>query len=135
MDTQNLILLELKSLNRNFLQLATHLQGGNGSSPHQWRNLMSVVSDLVAAVGRNTSTTQSAIQTIQGLKGKLDAIIANGNNDPALAQLAASLTADDDALAKAITDNTPAADEPTGDAGTGTGDAGSGDASGGQPQG
>jgi len=71
--------------------------------------LMTVTDDLKAAVARNTSTTKSAIDAIVGIKKQLDDIIANGNNDPALAELAASLTADDDALAKAITDNTPAA--------------------------
>ena len=70
---------------------------------------MSAVDDLKAAVARNTSTTASAVAAITGIKAKLDEIIAAGNSDPALAELTASLTADDDALAKAITDNTPAA--------------------------
>lgn len=71
--------------------------------------IMAVLDDLKAAVARNTDTTKSAIAALVGIKKALDDIIANGNADPALAALSASITADDDALAQAIVDNTPAA--------------------------
>ena len=70
---------------------------------------MTAMDDLKAAVARNTNETQSAIVAMRGIKKQLDDIIAAGNNDPALASLAASITSDDDALAKAVTENTPAA--------------------------
>lgn len=72
-------------------------------------SIMAALDDLKASVARNTDTTKSAIAALVGIKKALDDIIAAGNNDPALAELSASLTADDDALAAAITANTPAA--------------------------
>lgn len=63
---------------------------------------------LRAAVARNTDVDQSAIVLLQGLKEKLDAAIAAG--DPAAIQaLADELGAKNQALADAVTANTPAA--------------------------
>jgi len=58
-----------------------------------------------------TTVEQSAITLIQGLKQQLDAAIASG--DPAALQaLSDQLGTSDATLAKAITDNTPAASPP-----------------------
>lgn len=63
---------------------------------------------LRAAVARNTEVDESAIVLLKGLKEKLDAAIASG--DPAAIQaLADELGAKNQALADAVTANTPAA--------------------------
>jgi hypothetical protein len=63
---------------------------------------------LKASVSRNNDVVQSAITLIQGIKAALDAAIAAG--DPAaLKALSDSLGSQDDALADAVTANTPAA--------------------------
>lgn len=60
---------------------------------------------LTAAVARNTTVIGSALVLIQGLKAALDA----AGTDPAkLAALSAQLAEQDDALAAAVTANTPA---------------------------
>lgn len=70
--------------------------------------VMSTLDDLKAKVAANTQVTQSAVALIQGLKQKLDDAIASG--DPAQLQaLSDQLGKDDQALADAITTNTPAA--------------------------
>jgi hypothetical protein len=62
---------------------------------------------LKAAVEQNQTVTASAITLLQGLKQKLDEAIASG--DPAkLHDLSAELGQSTDALAAAITANTPA---------------------------
>jgi hypothetical protein len=63
---------------------------------------------LKAAVAKDTDVDSSAIVLLQGLKAKLDAAIAAG--DPAaLTALSAQLGQNTDALAAAVTANTPAA--------------------------
>jgi len=68
---------------------------------------MSALDDLKTEVARNTSLEQSAVALIQGIAQQLkDALAAN---DPAaLADLTNQLSASADALAAAITANTPA---------------------------
>jgi hypothetical protein len=69
---------------------------------------MSALSDLTAAVARNGDVENSAVLLIQGIAQQLkDAIAAN---DPAaLVALQTQLTGQADALAAAVTANTPAA--------------------------
>lgn len=68
---------------------------------------MSALDDLKAQVAKNTQVEASAATLIQGLKAKLDAAIAS--NDPAqLTALSSALGTSGDALAAAITANTPA---------------------------
>lgn len=69
--------------------------------------LMSALDDLKAEVERNTSLEQSAVTLIQGIAQQLkDALAAN---DPvALQDLTTKLSSSADALAAAITANTPA---------------------------
>lgn len=72
-------------------------------------NTMSASLDaLTAEVARNTSVDQSAIALLNGLKAKLDELIAAGNNDPALQSLADSLGTSSNDLAAAVAANTPA---------------------------
>ena len=60
---------------------------------------------LTAEVTNATTVEQSAIALIQGLAAKIESM----KNDPAaLSALAASLKTQDDALAAAVTANTPA---------------------------
>ena len=66
------------------------------------------LNELQQKVAANGDVTQSAITLLQGLKAKLDEAIASG--DPAALQaLSDSLGAQDQALADAITQNTPSA--------------------------
>lgn len=61
--------------------------------------------ELTAEVERNTSVDQGAIALLEGLKAQLDA----AGNDPAKLQaLKDQLAASSDALAAAVTANTPA---------------------------
>ena len=70
-------------------------------------SIMTSIADLQARVAANTEVTASAVLLIQGLKAKLDAAIASG--DPSQLQaLSDSLAASDQALADAISANTPA---------------------------
>lgn len=92
------VLQEYQHIHRHLIELTAKVD-----------SIMAVLDDLKAAVARNTDTTKSAIAALVGIKKALDDIIANGNNDPALAELAAAITSDDDALAAAVTANTPAA--------------------------
>jgi hypothetical protein len=68
--------------------------------------VMSALSDLQAAVARNGDVEASAVALIQGIAQQLK----DAAGDPAaLAALSASLTSQADALAAAVTANTPAA--------------------------
>lgn len=70
--------------------------------------LMSALSDLQDKVAANTTVTESAITLLAGLKAELDAAIASG--DPAaLTALSATLGAETQKLADAVTANTPSA--------------------------
>jgi hypothetical protein len=63
---------------------------------------------LRVQVSRNAEVDASAIVLLRGIKAALDAAIAAG--DPAaLTELSNSLGASTDALAQAVTENTPAA--------------------------
>ncbi len=66
--------------------------------------------DLTAEVTRNTSVEKSALALIQGLAAKL---AAAGTDPVKLAQLRASLVANDNELSAAVAANTPAAPAPT----------------------
>lgn len=59
-------------------------------------------------VAQAISVEQSAVTLINGLAAQIAALIAAGNNDPALQQLHDQLKAGTDALAAAVTTNTPA---------------------------
>jgi hypothetical protein len=70
--------------------------------------LMSVLSDLQARVAAEDTVIDSAITLLQGLKTQLDAAVASG--DPAALQaLSDDIGAKTQALADAVTANTPAA--------------------------
>mgnify|MGYP001607606906 CR=1 FL=1 len=60
---------------------------------------------LTAQVAATNGVSESAVVAINGLADKIDALIAAGNSDPALAALAADLKAKSDALAAAIAEN------------------------------
>jgi hypothetical protein len=68
------------------------------------------VADLTAEVTRNSSVTASVVQLINNLAAQIAAIPPS--NDPAtqaaLDALKTTLTANDDAIAAAVTANTPA---------------------------
>jgi hypothetical protein len=67
--------------------------------------IMSILDDLTAQVAANRTISQSALTLINGIA---DRITAAGADPKALSDLTASLKSDDDALAAAITANTPA---------------------------
>jgi hypothetical protein len=72
--------------------------------------VMSALDDLKAEVAATVSVEQSAITLIQGIALQLqDALAASANPDPALVDLTTQLKTNADALAAAITANTPAA--------------------------
>jgi hypothetical protein len=67
---------------------------------------------LTAQVAANNSVVESALTLIQGLADQIKALIAAGNNDPALQALADSLSAEDAKLAAAVAANTPTPPAP-----------------------
>jgi hypothetical protein len=71
--------------------------------------IMAALDDLTAQVAANRSVSQSALILINGIA---DRITAAGADPTKLAALTASLKSDDDALAAAVTTNTPAAKTP-----------------------
>jgi hypothetical protein len=68
--------------------------------------IMAALDDLTAQVAANTTVSQSALTLINGIAAR---ITAAGTDPTKLAALTASLKSDDDALAAAVTANTPAA--------------------------
>jgi len=68
--------------------------------------IMSELDSLAAQVAANRTVAQSALTLINGIA---DRIAAAGGDPAKLAELTASLKSDDDALAAAVTANTPAA--------------------------
>lgn len=70
---------------------------------------MTTLDELIAQVTKNVSAEASAVTLIKGLA---DEIAQAGGNPPKLAELTAQLKASADALAQAITANTPAAPPP-----------------------
>jgi hypothetical protein len=68
--------------------------------------IMAELDDLTAQVAANTTVSQSALTLINGIAAR---ITAAGTDPAKLAALTASLKSDDDALAAAVTANTPAA--------------------------
>ncbi|MHB9836834.1 hypothetical protein Q8F57_018535 [Paraburkholderia terrae] len=75
--------------------------------------IMSALDDLKAEVAATLTVEQSAVTLIQGIAAKLAAALANqANPDSALVDLTNQLTTSADALAAAVTANTPAAPAP-----------------------
>lgn len=69
-------------------------------------HIMSAIDDLTAQVAKNTDVIESAITLIQNIKALLDAA---GTDPTKLAELSATLGAEDAKLADAVAANTPAA--------------------------
>jgi hypothetical protein len=69
---------------------------------------MAAIDDVRSAVEQDTTVVGSAVTLLNGLTARINELIAAGNNDPALAQLAADLSANNQALAEAVAANTPA---------------------------
>jgi len=70
------------------------------------KQIMATLDALTAEVARNTTVEASALALIQGLAAQIKAA---GTDPVALNAITASLTANDDALAAAVTANTSAA--------------------------
>lgn len=73
---------------------------------------MATLADLQAAVARDTAVDQSAITLLNGLSAKLQELVNAGADPAAFQKLADDLAATTDALAAAVTANTPAATPP-----------------------
>jgi len=101
-DMLSQILYKLNSINTKINQMANELQ------------------TLQQEVAENNTVMQSAIALLQGLKQRLDEA---GTDPAALAQLSADLDANTNALAEAVTANTPSQNEP-GTPATGEGNSG-----------
>jgi hypothetical protein len=72
--------------------------------------IMSALDDLKAEVAATLTVEQSAVTLIQGIAAQLVAALANQTNpDSALVDLTTQLKTNADALAAAVTANTPAA--------------------------
>lgn len=67
--------------------------------------MSAALDDLTTQVAGTSGVIDSAVVLINGLADKVDALIAAGNNDPALAALSADLKAKSDALAEAVANN------------------------------
>ena len=77
---------------------------GQGFLVRKVKPVMAAIDDLSAKVAANTDVIESAIVLIQNIKALLDA----AGTDPAkLAELSATLGAEDDKLAAAVAANTP----------------------------
>jgi hypothetical protein len=76
------------------------------------RHIMSALSDLQGEVARIHGAIPSAIALLKGLHDKLNEIIVNGNNDPALVDLTQSLRSDTDSLAAGVAANPLPSDQP-----------------------
>lgn len=75
--------------------------------------IMSALDDLKAAVAATATVEASAVTLIQGIAQQLAEALANqANPDAALVDLTTQLKANADALAAAVTANTPAAPTP-----------------------
>lgn len=81
-----------------------------GVTLYCWRKTMAALDDLTREVAELTSTTDSAIALIEGLKTRLDDAIATGDMDEVQA-LSDSLSTQTDRLAAAVAANTPAETE------------------------
>lgn len=64
---------------------------------------------LITAVSDNTTASDSVVVLIQGIVDQLNTAIANGADPAAVQALVDQLTTNTAELAKAVTDNTPAA--------------------------
>lgn len=95
-----------------------------GAFRAETRQAMSALDDKITAlqaeVAKNTTVEKSALALIQGFSGRLDAAVqmalAAGATDAELksiTDLSTSLKANDDELAAAVTQNTPAAPPAT----------------------
>lgn len=78
---------------------------------HNQEVIMAALDDLKANVAKNTDATAAAVTLLGNLKTALDAAIASGNMDQVQA-LSDAIGKNDDALAAAVTVNTPAAPTP-----------------------
>jgi len=67
--------------------------------------MSAALDELTTQVTGTSGVIDSAVVLINGLADKVDALIAAGNSDPALAALSADLRAHTDALALAVTEN------------------------------
>lgn len=103
------------------IEVHVHLNGLAGDATaieKELRHMSKELDALTAQVAATTELEASAITMIQGLAGQ----IAASKDDPAKIQaLADSLKSGADALAAALTANTPAASPPAPDGGAPTG--------------
>lgn len=76
---------------------------------NEFEKMSAALDALTAAVAAEKTVVDSAIALLGGLESQLDALIAAGNPDPALASLAADLGTQTAALSAAVTANTPVA--------------------------
>ena len=74
--------------------------------------LMALIDDLRAEVERNTTVDQSVIALVTALAAKIQALIDAGSDPAALQAFVDQLKASNDAVAAAVTANTPAAPNP-----------------------
>lgn len=89
---------------------------------HESRTLMSAIDDLAAQVAASTSAEASAVTLITGLVTELEAALNSGGSsvdqNAKIEALVAQLKTSSQALADAITVNTPAAPSMGGNAGS-----------------
>lgn len=71
--------------------------------------IMAILDDLVAKVAKLKTVDDSVVALLDGLKAKLDAAIAAGNDPAQLQALSDALGAETDRLSTAVTTDTPAA--------------------------
>lgn len=69
------------------------------------KKMTQALDTLTVEVSETKGVMQSAVVAITGLKGKIDELIAAGNNDPALQALSNELDTETNALATAIAAN------------------------------
>jgi predicted RNA-binding Zn ribbon-like protein len=105
-------LIEIKNLHLHVaIENAAGIMQGINSIISKLNQMAQELDTLKTEVAETNTVIDSAIILIKGIKAKLDAAIASG--DPAaLTSLSDSLNSKQSELAAAITENTPAENEP-----------------------
>jgi predicted RNA-binding Zn ribbon-like protein len=104
----NIIEVLLKEILYRVQRIEDRLVRSQGVATRRNRIEMKELDDLKAKVQANGDAEQAAVTLLEGLKTQLDAAIA-ANDTAALQELSDQLGQQTDALAAAVTANTPAA--------------------------
>lgn len=112
MDSQSLLLdiknllIDIKGILYFHTLMFNQIIGNEANTKKQFKHIMTDLTELTAAVEKDTEVDQAAITLLNGLKAKLDEA---GTDPVALKALSEQLGSNAQNLADAIVANTPAA--------------------------